>query len=107
MQAIQSEATRRTAAGIESAQPRLFLIPDDREEIAADTGTGRLHQSQCGVSADRSVHCGAALSQKLYGDLGGKRLTRRRNAMGGHHDGTRCEWLLEGPIHRSNLRLTT
>ena len=80
---LQSQATRRAPAAIESVQLLGLGVPDDGEKITADTIAGGFHQAQGGVGGDGRIDGVAALPQDLQSDLRGEGLAGGRHGVAG------------------------
>ncbi len=53
---VETQCARRAAAGIEPMQALVSAIPDEREQITADTATGRLHKSERRIGRNCRIH---------------------------------------------------
>ena len=83
--AISSSDSGSTPAG---ARPLAFrpwaapVVPDDREQVAADAGRHRLADAQDGGGRDRRVDGVAAFLEHAERGTGGERVTRRGHRVG-------------------------
>ena len=101
LQQFQRERLRRSATGIKPVHCLSLIVPNDRKQIAADTVSRWLHQTQRRVSSDRCVDCRATFLENVQSNLGRQRLTGRRHAMLGNHFAssrkvTTCDSVLSG-----------
>ena len=74
------------AARVEPGHPAAFGLPDDGEQVAADTAGHGFHHAEYRVDGDGGVNGVAAGLEDLDAGLGGQRLARGHHAPGRHDD---------------------
>ncbi len=72
---------RRTAGGVQTRQLLLLGIPNDGEQITADTAARWLHQPERCVCGNRRIDGAAARLKNVDRDLRRQRLARGRHAV--------------------------
>jgi hypothetical protein len=82
---LAGQFVRRPPARVQAVEFFVFSIPDDGEQIAADSAAGRLHQPQGRVGGDGCVHRAAPAQQNVHRDLGGQRMTGRGHPVSRDH----------------------
>jgi hypothetical protein len=82
---LAGQFVRRPSARVQAVELLVFSIPDDGEQIAADSAAGRLHQPQGRVGGDGCVHRAAPAQQNVHRDLGGQRMTGRGHPVSRDH----------------------
>jgi hypothetical protein len=96
---LERQRTRRSAAAVAAHETLLGGIPNDREQIPADSRARGLYEPEHRVRGDGRVHGAAAGPQSLDPDGSRERLARRNHAVLGHDDRARREMLAVRTIH--------
>ena len=82
-QLFQSAGLWATPGGVQAVQPLGFRIPNNGEQIAANTIACRFHKTKRCVSSDGGIDGAAAGLKYVYGDLAGQGLRCRSHSVGG------------------------
>jgi hypothetical protein len=91
---LQRGAHGRAARTIIAVEFLAFGIPDQNENVPAESVARGLDQAEHGVGGNGGIDCGAALFQNVDRDLCGERMGRGGSTIRGDHDGARGEGLV-------------
>ncbi len=101
---VRRQRQRRAPRAVQAVELLRLLVPDDREEVAADAVGGGLEEAERGVDRDRGVHRAPTGLEDVHADLHCRRVRRGDHPVLAVDDRPGREHLALGPIRALHAR---